>query len=84
MTRKNGSLHHNAVPVDAFEVYIKKIGSFGSISEAHELTGADMSTIDLQIKTRQIKINGLVFRLKDEIKIDTNEFFKWDMKGEKR
>lgn len=80
MTGAFGSLHPNSVSVDVFEVYVKKIGTYGSIIEASEAIGISMSTIDIQLKSRQTKINGYVFRLKDEIPLGDGEFMTWNRK----
>lgn len=77
-TGKFGSDHPLSKSVDVFEVYIKKIASFGSIIEAAEATSTCISKVDIQTKLRQQKINGLVFRLKDEITADIGDYVRWD------
>lgn len=77
---KFGSDHPLSKSVDVFEVYIKKIGSFGSIIEAAHATDTCVSKVDVQTKKKQKKVSGLVFRLKDEIPANIGDYIAWNEK----
>lgn len=77
VTGKFGSNHPLSKSVDVFEVYVKKIKTFGSAIEAAAAMNVTQTAVHSGCIYKQKKINGLVFRFKDEIELKDGEFLLW-------
>lgn len=72
-----GSNNVRSIPVDIYEVYIKKVGSFANKREAYEATGYSERQMANDLHNKPYRAGTFIATKKDSIVCDLNEYMSW-------